>query len=380
MTIAANHRDLIAPTAPLMRRFGPTGAFFALFTLAAIAFYRPTVTTMVDLWASSSAYHHGFLVAPTAVWLILRKGKSQQSRAWPPALVGVVSAAGLWVIGRAADANIIEELAFVSLLIAGAAALFGPTAIKRHAFALALLYFMVPFGETVLPALQWAAAGGVMALLDFSGIAASIEDHVIATSGGRFEIAEACAGLNFLLASFLIAAVFAHLALHSWRYRIAFVALALAAAIATNILRAFLVIAIDTVSGGAIPIAGDHLFFGWALYAAVVVALIAVGRRMADRELRQGGPAAISPLPRSGRGVGGEGLSTKDERADKPSPLSPLPPTGEWNQPQTAARKSQITALIAVAAVAMSSAYGRFVIDRAPPAETDWLARIDPRN
>jgi exosortase A len=284
-------------------RLSEPAALYWLLAAAAIVLLWPTGWTMVGQWASSSTYHHGFLVAPVALWLILREPRAP-ARAYSPALLGVAGGGLLWLLGRAASVNLAEQLGLVSVLIAAAVALFGPRWARRCAFPLALLYFMVPFGDSALPALQRVAALGTMALLGLFKVEAWIDGLIIATSAGRFEIAEACAGLNFLLASLLVAAVFARMALHSWAKRAAFVAVALAAAIGANILRAFLVIAIETWSKSAIPIAADHLLFGWGLYAVVIVAVIAIGRRLAEGEAVRidvapcAGPRAREPVAR----------------------------------------------------------------------------------
>jgi len=265
----------------------------------------PTLSEMARQWATSSSYHHGVLIAPAAIFLMRRRGtKTPVSPSWT-ALIPLGAAAFLWTIGRALSANILEQLAFVTLVIAGFAAGFGWRRAREAAFPLAFLYFMVPFGTSFTPLMQEIAASATMGLLKAIGVGASIDGLVITTAGGRFRIAESCAGLNFLLAALMISSAFGYMSFVGWKKRAAFIALAAMLALIANIARIMMVISIATASGGEIKIAADHLLFGWGFYALLVVGLILMGRRLAD-------PAPQTPIHLD---VGAEGA---DERRHGP--------------------------------------------------------------
>lgn len=332
MTTAEAH----AADAPGDHPRGPAPAL-AIAAAVLLAAFFPTLRGLVETWLSSSSFHHGLLVAPIALWLALRLGPPQEAaRTWPPAIVGVLGGLAVWLVGRAANVNLVEQIAFVSVLIAAVALLLGPAYLRRWAFPLAFLYFMVPFGGGFAPFLQDVAAGGVIALLKASGVAASADGVMIATAGGRFEIAEACAGLNFLIAAVMIAALFAHLAFSSARKILLFVVFAAGFALAANILRAYLVILAATLSEGRIAIGSNHFLFGWVFYGALLLVLIMIGRRFAD---------------------------------------SVRKPAERWAWAAPADRRERallrMPAVVAasLALVVCSAAYGRFVIDRAPEAE-----------
>ncbi|MGE0410340.1 MAG: exosortase/archaeosortase family protein, partial [Amphiplicatus sp.] len=181
--------------------------------------------------------------------------------------------------GRMAKADIVEHFAFVSLLIAGVCLIFGARNARAFAFPLAFLYFMVPFGASALPALQETTTGLAATLLNLVGVNAGRAGFIITTAAGPFHIAPSCAGLNFLLASLMIASLFAETALSGWRARVGFVFAAAVLAIAANALRAAIVIGAATLLGGAI--AADHILFGLIFYAMLIAALIAAGGRLA---------------------------------------------------------------------------------------------------
>ena len=260
-------------------------AAYAAFALVCIVMLHPTALDMIRQWASSSSYTHGFVVAPIALWMILdRRGTAPAPAISLWLLLALTAAAALWLMGRAAGIALIEQLAFVSLLIAGAGAIFGTAVLRYWSFPLVFLFFMVPFGEALIPALQIATAEAATRLLNLFGVAASIDGILIRTQAGVFEIAEACAGLRFLLASVMVAAVFAYLHFQTWRQRLTFLAIAVTIALAANALRAFFLILIATLSDMRWAVGPDHLIFGLVFYALIFIALLWIGRRMSGRE------------------------------------------------------------------------------------------------
>jgi exosortase A len=283
-------------------RKAPAAARFALLVIIAAIAFPHALTSMAALWIGSSTYHHGVVVFPLAAWLIWRERAAFGAPA--PSLAAAAATAPLAVLllaGRAAEANIVEHFAFISLLIVLFSVAFGLANARRAAFGLLFLYFAVPFGETLTPALRSATAAAVGPLLAASGVALDRDGALISTAVGRFEIADACAGLNFLLAALLIAAVFAAIALRSWKKRLAFLALAATAALVANVLRAYLVILLATKTPLGMDFARDHAGFGWALYAAFLIGLIAIGRRLRDDASppRPGASALAAPQPQT---------------------------------------------------------------------------------
>ncbi|MEZ5929639.1 MAG: EpsI family protein [Parvularculaceae bacterium] len=361
MTIAEASEPQGAPAPAAGAGAAPMQEAIIAFAVAGILLcvcFAPTLRTMIGTWAASSSFHHGFFVAPVALWLILRiegvidrdnapASPPEQARAfrdparmraalsaqtiltprsWAPALLLIVGGLALWLAGRAASVNFVQEAAFVSMLIGCVALIFGPSYARRWAFPLAFLFFMVPFGDAIVPALQNFTAGGVIALLKASGIAATLDGVMLETPAGRFEVAEACAGLNFLIAAVIVGALFAHLSFTRLRKAAAFIAFSAAIALVANMLRVYIVVLIATLSEGRIAIAADHVVFGWFFYGALLFVLIFIGKMFADpaREIM--------------------------------APIQAYAPSGASSWPVAAG-----LALILIAA-----GYGKFVVDRAP--------------
>lgn len=260
----------------------PALQYAALALLAALLFSEAP-TTMIGQWITSSTYHHGFVVFPVAAWLIWRERGAMTSPAPSRSAAFVLlPLCAIMLAGAAVGAAIVQHLVFISTLITLFAVVFGVENARRCAFGLLFLFLAAPFGESLKPALQALTAGAVAPLLAFSGVELDRDGALIRTAAGMFEIADACAGLNFLLAATLVSAAFAGVAFRFWRKRICFIALAAAAALAANILRAYLVILLATKTPLGMDFARDHAAFGWALYAVFLFALIAAGRSLRD--------------------------------------------------------------------------------------------------
>lgn len=271
---------------------------FGVFAAALISAFHQSVFDMAGLWVASSAHHHGFFAAPAAVWMIAQKKWRPTDPAHSGAGIMITLAgAALWLAGRAASAALLEHLSIVTMLIGGAGAIYGREALRRWALPLGFLYFMVPFGEIATPLLQDLTAVLVVGLMHLVSMPAVLEGALIHTPSGAYNIAEACAGLRFLLAGMMLAAIFAHVSIPDVRQRLLFFGLAIVFAIAANAFRAFALIIIATLSNQQWAVGPDHLLFGWAVYALFFGALIAVGRRF-SAPIEEGAPHHITKRAR----------------------------------------------------------------------------------
>lgn len=271
---------------------------YAGVVLAAILLLHPTALAMAKTWATSSSYMHGFLVAPIALWMILTRKEARVGGAALPGLAIMAGGALIWLAGRAASVSLIEQFAFVSLLIGGAGTIFGARALSAWAFPLAFLYFMVPFGETLIPYLQTVTAHMAVSSLSAFGADVALNGYIITTPGGAFAVAEACAGLNFLIAALMVAAVFAYLNFESWTKRIVFLLFAALVAIIANGMRAVLIIMTASLTKDSWSIGPDHILVGWVFYAAILFLLVSIGVKFSDKQTWTSASMALTEAPR----------------------------------------------------------------------------------
>ncbi|MFN0024938.1 MAG: exosortase A [Parvularculaceae bacterium] len=260
---------------------------FAIALGVVLAVMHPEAGDMARQWTWSSSYHHGWVAAPITLWLLSRaSAPSDPERPldWR-GLAVLALALFLMAAGRLGSIQILGHFSLVVAIIGAAVLTLGAPYVRRSAFAFGYLVFMVPFGESLIPALQNAAAIAVAAMLNLAGVETLRDGLILTTDAGRFEMAESCAGLRFLLAALMIATLAAHLAFTSVRRQLAFVLASVALAIAANWLRAFLIVALSTVSDMRFGAGPEHVGLGWVLYGALLIALLVLARRLGDRPL-----------------------------------------------------------------------------------------------
>jgi exosortase A len=279
---------------PWQRALAALGAAWLAILLA----YWPSWASMVQVWWQTTTFHHGFLIAPIAAALVWRLRPELARLAPTPEPLGLVALAGCaaaWLLGHAGDVQLLQHLAVVGMLVGAALTLLGRQVTRVIAFPLAFLFLMVPFGEGIVPWLQDFTAHFAVALLRLVGVPVFHDGVLIETPSGLFEVAEACAGIRFLIANLVVAVLFAHLALRKpWKW-VLFLALGVVVPIVANGLRAFAIVYIAYLTDNAYAAGVDHLVYGWGFFTAVMLVLLLLGRAIADPPAEPASPAIPGP-------------------------------------------------------------------------------------
>ncbi len=254
--------------------------------VALLVLFAGDVGDLIRLWTSDKTYNHCLLIAPIAavlVWLRRRELAQLTPGRWAAPLLWVAAATLLWLLGSLAGVAQARQLAFVALLQGAAAVCLGRQLTRALAFPLAFLFFLVPFGAELVPPLQQFTARMALGLLHATGIAAALDGVFLTTSAGWFEVAEACSGISFLIATLAWGTLVANLLFVTpWR-RIAFVAACAVLPVLANGLRAWATVAaaqwvgLDRASGF------DHIVYGWIFFALVLALLLGLGWRYFER-------------------------------------------------------------------------------------------------
>ncbi|HTZ69555.1 MAG TPA: exosortase A, partial [Acetobacteraceae bacterium] len=251
----------------------------------------------VRVWDSSTAYGHCWLILPIAAFLAWeRRGQAAAARLAPrPALA--LLAVPLVVVWLAADLlGIMEgrQLAAIGFVEVALLAVFGPALWWALAAALLYLVFLVPFGAFLTPALQNFTTGFILYGLGLFGIPHQAAGNHIEIPEGLFYVAEACAGLRFLIASIAFGVLYAVTMFTSpWR-RVAFIAAACVVPVVANGFRALGIVLLGHWLGSPEAAATDHILYGWLFISLVIVALAAAGMPFREAPPRPPPPA---PLP-----------------------------------------------------------------------------------
>ena len=159
------------------------------------------------------------------------------------------------------------------MLQGAAIACLGKSVTRGLAFPLFYAWFLVPAGEELVPAMQTVTARIAAFLLDLSGVPAHLEGIFITTPSGYFKVAEACAGVKFLIAMTAFGALVGNLCFRTWPRRIAFLAVAIVIPVLANGIRAWGTIYIADKTDIAFAASFDHVVYG-GIFFAIVIALI----------------------------------------------------------------------------------------------------------
>ncbi len=254
--------------------------------------FRDALVAMVEVWHNSSSFNHGYAIVPISAYLIWerRAALAKLSPApsyWGLAVIGAFACA--WLVGRFAGILMVQQFAIVGMIQGLFLTVLGWRVAWAMAFPLFYLFFAVPFGYFLVPQLQDITAVIVVWALRLTGMPVFSDGVMISIPSGNFEVAEACSGLRFLIASTALGFLCANLLYRSWIRRAAFLVLALAIPILANGMRAYGIIMLAHYTDSEFATGVDHIIYGWIFFAFVTVILLAIGMTFRDR-----GPAQDS--------------------------------------------------------------------------------------
>ena len=241
---------------------------------------------MVRQCWDSSTYNHILLIPPILAWLVRMRGPELarlSPQAWWPGFSLLAVGLTAWLVGSAANVNLVGQLGAVVLLQAAVTVLLGPRVAMGLLFPLGYMLSLVPFGDEIIPALQAITAKMAIALTHWSGVPAQIEGVFIDTPAGLFEVAEACSGVKFLVAMVVLGTLVAHLCFAGWRRRAMFMAAAVIVPVLANGVRAWGTIYVAQSQGVEFAAGFDHIVYGWIFFAVVMTLLLGASWRFFDR-------------------------------------------------------------------------------------------------
>jgi exosortase A len=255
---------------------------------------------MASIWWNSSTYNHCLLLPPIIAWLVWQRWDELSQLtpvSWRPGLLLVSAGAAAWLLGYAGGISLGRHLALILMLQGAAVTLLGRAVARGLAFPLFYLLFLVPFGDEFLPAMQTITAKLALGLLSLSGIPAHLEGVFITTPAGYFEVAEACAGVKFLVAMVALGALVANLCFRSWRRRMLFMIASIVVPVLANGVRAWGTIYVAEGTSVAYASGFDHIVYGWFFFAGVIALIMAVAWRFFDRRVSDPwfNPRALQP-------------------------------------------------------------------------------------
>lgn len=251
-----------------------------IYCLGVALVFQGTLASMVAIWIRSETFTHGFLIAPISLWLTWRirdRFHADLVQPAPWALVLVLGFGLIWLVANLVDVLVVQQLAFVSILISGIWAIAGTALVRRFMFPLGYLFLAVPMGEGLIPPLMEITADTTEVLVRATGIPIYREGMYLYLPTGTWSVIEACSGIRYLIASVALGLCYAHLTYHSWRRQTAFMALAFILPIIANSARAYILVMVGHLTDMRYGIGADHLLFGWVFFGVVLLLMFWIG-------------------------------------------------------------------------------------------------------
>ena len=270
----------------------------AIVAVLVLALFRFEVSDAVQVWWNYPTYSHCFLILPISAWLVwrIRPQLAQLTPVLAPkALFAVPFILLIWLAGNFGTMNEVRQFAVISLLVIVIFALLGPRIFRAVLFPVLYLFFLVPFGQYLIPPMQQFATAFTDAGLSLLGVPHYTEGTTIELANGRFEIAEACAGLRFLIATVALGVLFAHMTYRRWHKIALFMIACIVVPLIGNGLRCLGIIELAHMTNNQLAVGADHLIYGWIFNTAILLVLMVVGLRFRD-EIVEVDPARASPV------------------------------------------------------------------------------------
>lgn len=284
------------------RRQWGVAAVVAVLALAAICIIDfSSVRRTVEVWEGSKTYNHGFLILPIAIYLLWDRRSFVAGLVPQPLLAALplmIPLALVWLVGRMISLLEAQQFALVGMMEVALLAIFGWRVFVRLSFPFLYLLFLVPTGDYLVPPLQDFTAVFAVNLLKLVGVPVYSDGIIIEVPAGTFVVAEACAGLRFLIASIAYGVLFAGLIYRSWSRRLIFVVASFVVPIIANGLRAFGLVYAAQLLDSQAAVDADHIIYGWGFFAFVTLILTVVGLRFREPETsppRATRPASVTP-------------------------------------------------------------------------------------
>lgn len=331
------------------------GLWLAVIVVAMIGLFWEAASGAVSVWRGSETFNHCFLI-PLIVGYLLWDRRAVfaaiSPRSDPLLLLILPLPALVWLVGDIAAVLEVQQFAGIAMLQVVIATIIGRAAYRALLFPCLYLFLMVPSGEWLTAPLQDFTTWFIVRGLEILSIPVFNDGVFLEISNGRFEVAEACAGLRFLIAAVAFGFLFANLIYRSWRRRLVFIVLSFVVPIIANGFRALGIVLLAHYSDNRIAVGVDHIVYGWGFFTAILLALIWGGLRFRE-DLR-------------GSGAPGSGIVADGAQAGTVGGLA-------------------ITALITIAALSVAPAYATFLHDRgasgdaqtmaAPSVAAPWIAQ-----
>jgi exosortase A len=283
MSIHSAFADTMAPAAS--RQWAWHLGALGIIVCVILALFQYEVANAVEVWWFYPAYSHCFLVIPISAWLVWRKREqlaSMAPRLAPKGLFLVLLLIFVWLAGYFAMINEVRQFSMVAMIVVAILTILGRDVFRVVAFPALYLFFLVPFGQYLIAPMQQFTTWFTDLGLNVLAVPHFTEGTVIELPNGRFEIADACAGLRFLTATIALGVLFVQLTYRRWWKAAAFLVACVVVPLVTNGFRCIGTMALAYWTNDFEGVAANHITAGFIFNVIILLAMFWLGTLFRD--------------------------------------------------------------------------------------------------
>ena len=252
--------------------------------LSFVVCYAGVIASLFEQWMSNDMYAHGILIPFISAYLLWDRRALLASTPVEPALVSgsllFGTALAMLFVGHVGGVISLEQVSLIVAILGLVLLLFGKKMLARTVFPLVFLLFAIPIWDVVTNRLhapfQLLSARIGASLLSAVGIPIRIEGVFIELPNMTLEVAQACSGVNFLVAILALALPQAYLMLQGIGLQIFVAGFAAIVALVTNGLRVALIGLLAYTIGSGPDVHGPgHVLQGLSVAVVGFVVLFA---------------------------------------------------------------------------------------------------------
>ncbi len=269
-------------------RFAPL-----LVAVLAVVLFLPALRWLVSEWLGNDYYSHGLLVpfiSAFLAWRLWVTWPSQQRRLEPatPGLILLAAALALYLYALLQRAYFVASLAMIALIAGLIWYLLGIAVLRRLAFPLAFLLFMVPLPFVEPLSIPLAQFTGVIAasVIRLFGTPIIISGSAVTLPSANLVVGAQCSGMRSIITLFTLVALVVYLMKGPWWGTLVLALSSVPIAILGNVLRVSSLLAVADTWGADAGFEYYHNYSGILFFASALVLLLLVSRWVGCRDIR----------------------------------------------------------------------------------------------
>ena len=255
-------------------------AIVAAILIVAYTFYE-SLGNLVRYWYGHEEFGHAFFIPVISVYLIWQKRfgfqKVSVRNTWAGFLIVLLGVA-VFLLGNLSAIYIIQQYAFVIVLVGLFVSVFGTDAARKVVLPLVLLFFMIPLPgflyNTLSGHLQLISSELGVYIIRLFDISVYLEGNVIDLGVYQLQVVEACSGLRYLFPLMTLGLMMSYMFNSTWFNKAILFFSTIPITVLMNSFRIGVIGILVEYYGISMAEGFLHDFEGWIVFMACISVLI----------------------------------------------------------------------------------------------------------